>query len=104
MQNIEHFTAAGFPGAVRHGTVMVTFSADWCGHCITQNRIIDRMTCEHRFPDSVRLGRVCIDEAPLIMEKLEIEAIPTTVVFCDGMEVQRYVGIADEIELLKLLQ
>lgn len=104
MQKIENMTAAGFPGAVRHGVVLVVFSADWCAHCMTQSRIIDNMACQNRFPDTVRVAVVCIDEAPLIAEKLQIEAIPSQVVFRDGVEVRRHVGVADEAGLLELLQ
>lgn len=104
MQKIELMGAAAFPVAVRHGVVLVNFSADWCGHCVTQDRIIDGMAVDERFPDAVRVIRVCIDESPLIAEKLEIEAIPAQIIFRNGVETCRHIGVADETELLKLLQ
>ena len=104
MQKTEIISAAAFPMAVRHGTVLVIFSADWCAHCMTQNRIVYNMASRNRFPDTVRIGMVCVDDAPLVAEKLEIEAIPAQVVFRDGVELHRHIGIADENGLLQLLQ
>ncbi|MBE6399134.1 MAG: thioredoxin family protein [Lentisphaerae bacterium] len=104
MQKIEIISAAAFAGAVRHGTVLVLFTADWCGHCVTQSRIIDSMASQNRFPEAVRIGVVDVGEAPLIAEKLEIEAIPAVIVFRDGVELHRHIGIIGEDELLTLLQ
>jgi thioredoxin 1 len=103
MQKIENLTAAGFPRAVRKGVVLVEFSTGKCAYCRKMDNVIDLMAISDHFPSPVRIARVNIDDAPLIAEKLVVEAVPALVLFRDGAECRRQIGVIDEKTLLEWL-
>lgn len=104
MQKIEKLSAAAFPVAVRNGVVLVDFFAQWHGPCHKQGDVLNALAYQDRFPEEVKITKVDIDEAPVIAAKFEVDVIPTLVVFRDGEEVGRIVGMADEEKLLGLLE
>lgn len=104
MQKIEMLTAAGFPAAVKKGVVLVEFSACQCAHCRKMDNVIDRMAVSSHFPSVVKVARIDVENFPLIAEKLVVEAIPTLMLFRDGVELRRQIGIMDEDALLQWLE
>jgi thioredoxin 1 len=104
MKTIEKLTAADFPVAVRRGVVLVDFFAQWHGPCHKQGSIINGLADGDRFPEDVKVTKIDIDEAPVIAAKFEVDILPTLVVFQDGAEVERLVGMADEEQVLHLLR
>lgn len=103
MDRIEKLTAAAFPVAVRRGVVLVGFFAEWHIQCCKQGELLISMLDGGRFPNDVKITKIDVDEAPVIAAKFEVDIIPTTVVFRDGAEVGRLVGVSDEASLLELL-
>ena len=103
MQKIEKLTAAAFPVAMRNGVVLVDFFAQWHGPCHKQWDVLSALADQDRFPEEVKITKVDVDEAPVIAAKFEVDMIPTLVVFRDGEEVGRIVGVAGEKELLNLV-
>lgn len=102
MKKIEKLTAAGFPTAVRQGVVLVDFFAQWHGPCHKQGDLLNALADCDRFPDEMKITKVDIDEAPVIAAKFEVDIIPTLVVFKDGEEIGRIVGMADESGVMEL--
>jgi thioredoxin 1 len=104
MQKIEKLTAAAFPVAVRNGVVLVDFFAQWHGPCHKQWDVLSALADQDRFPEEVKITKIDVDEAPVIAAKFEVDILPTLVVFQDGAEVERLVGMADEEQVLHLLR
>lgn len=102
MQKIEKLTAAGFPVAVRRGVVLVDFFAQWHGPCHKQGDLLNALADKDQFPEEVKVTKIDIDEAPVIAAKFEVDVIPTLVVFRDGEEIGRIVGMADKNKVMDL--
>ncbi len=76
------------------GKVLVDFWAPWCGPCKMQGPILDKVAQAEGLK-----GKVCklnTDENNEISQKFNISSIPTLILFEDGKEVERMVGIQPE--------
>ncbi|MBR7121772.1 MAG: thiol reductase thioredoxin [Lentisphaeria bacterium] len=104
MKKIEKLSAAAFPAAVRRGVVLVDFFAQWHGPCHKQGDVLNALADHDRFPEEVKVTKIDIDEAPVIAAKFEVDIVPTLVVFKDGEEVGRIVGMSDEEQVMNLLK
>lgn len=77
-------------------SVLVDFNADWCGPCQMLKPIIEEISEE----SDATIVSVNIDDNDLLAESYNVQSIPCLVVFKDGKEVKRSVGLIskDEIE------
>ena len=72
--------------------VMVDFWAAWCGPCRALTPTITEL--EKEFLDTAVVAKVNVDEEPQIAAALSVRAMPTIVIFKDGIEVERLVGMS----------
>lgn len=80
--------------------VLVDFSATWCPPCQALHPIIEEIAKE---ADGYKIVTVDIDEEDELAAKYEVSSIPCLVVFRDGEEVDREVGLKPKARLLKML-
>ena len=80
--------------------VLVDFNATWCGPCRMLKPILDQVAAER--PDVTVLG-VDIDENMDLAEEYSVFSIPCLVLFRDGAEADRSVGLVPKERLLELL-
>lgn len=73
--------------------VVVDFWAPWCGPCRAMAPHFERAAKELK--DRVRLVKVNTEEAQGLAARYNIRAIPTLVLFKDGVEVKRASGAMD---------
>jgi len=76
------------------GKVLVDFWAPWCGPCRMQTPILEKLTASSEI--NAKIFKVTTDENPEIAQKYGIVSIPTLILFNDGQEVERYVGVQPE--------
>lgn len=82
------------------GTVLVDFNADWCGPCKMMKPVLETFSKEH---ENVKVIGVDIDENDELAEQYGVSTIPCLVVFKDGEEVKREVGVVPEKKLVKMV-
>ena len=99
---VQHFDSKSFNEAIASGTTLVDFWATWCGPCRMQAPILDAFEAE--MGASVKVGKVDVDEEPAIAQRFNIFSIPTIIVFRDGQEVVRTVGVTDLGGLKRLVE
>ncbi len=69
--------------------VLVDFWAAWCGPCKMMGPIIDEIAQEN---DSIKVGKINIDEQQELAVKYGIMSIPTVVLFENGEPRETSVG------------
>ena len=82
------------------GTALVDFYADWCGPCKMIAPIIEEIAAE--MPD-VTVGKINVDESGDLAARYGVMSIPTLVIFKDGIEVNRIVGLQPKANILSML-
>ena len=82
-----------------NGTVLIDFWATWCGPCRMLAPIVDEVANEH---PEIKLGKIDIDAEPELAEKFGIMTIPTLLVFKNGEQVNKSVGLIpkEQVEAL----
>ena len=81
--------------------VLVDFWAVWCGPCQMMAPILHELETE--MPD-VQIGKVNVDEQMDLARQFRVVSIPTLIIFKNGQEVQRMVGVTSKEELKDILQ
>lgn len=81
-------------------TTIIDFYADWCGPCKMMSPVIDEIAEEN---DSVKVGKLNVDEAQDIAIKYNVMSIPTIIIFKDGKEDKRFVGVTSKENILSVL-
>ena len=80
--------------------VLVDFNATWCGPCRMLKPTLDQVAAER--PD-VKVVGVDIDENMDLAEEYGVFSIPCLVLFKDGAEAERSVGLVPKDAVLALL-
>ncbi len=70
--------------------VLVDFWASWCGPCKMLSPIVDAVS---ETADGFKVGKVNVDEEGALAEKFGITSIPCLILFKDGKEANRSVGM-----------
>jgi thioredoxin 1 len=81
---------------------LLEFYADWCGSCQTMSPIIDRF--ESKMQNKLEVIKVDIDKNPQIAGIYQIKNVPTFVLFKNGKEIWRQVGLITNRELKLVFQ
>ena len=80
--------------------VLVDFYADWCGPCNAMAPVIEELAKE--LEGKVKVGKINVDENPDIAVGYNVMSIPTLIVFKNGKEEKRLVGLRNKEELINL--
>lgn len=83
---------------VRKGVFLVEFHARWCAPCRVQAAITARVAA--RTQQQAGVARMDLDRDAVLAEALRIHAIPTLILYQDGLEVRRFVGLQPEEALV----
>ena len=80
-------------------TVFLDYWATLCGQCMRQGPIVDALGEE-----GFAVGKVDVDAQPELAQRFRIMSIPTLIVFKDGKEYKKMIGLTSKEELKALLQ
>lgn len=78
--------------------VLVDFYATWCGPCQIMSPIIDEIAEENA--DTLKVGKVNIDENQDLAIKYNVMSIPTIIIVKNGKVEKTFVGVTDKNEIL----
>jgi len=81
--------------------VLVDFWAPWCGPCRMQAPILEKIAKDGSV--NATIAKLNTDENTDLAQKFGITSIPTLILFKNGSEVERMVGVQPEASLKKKL-
>ena len=100
MAEVKELDAAGFEAAVETGVTIVDFWATWCGPCKMVGPIVAEIAEEYE--GKVKVGKVNVDEEPVLAMQYNVTAIPTLFVFKNGEVADQIVGFAQKDDIVKM--
>lgn len=100
-QNILQLTDENINREMHDKIVLVDFWAAWCAPCRMMNPILNELVDE--ISTNCRIGKVNIEEHPTLAQRFNVRSIPTMIIFMDGKEVHRMVGIRSKDQILKAI-
>lgn len=98
-QNILTLTDNNFHLKTKNKLVLVDFWASWCGPCRIMAPILNDVSAGLTGDNYV--GKVDIEKFQGLAQKFKVQSIPTLILFKNGKEINRFVGIKSKDFLLK---
>lgn len=83
-----------FQSKLKGKTVLVDFSASWCGPCKAMAPVIREIKTKYK--NRATIMEIDIDTQKTLATDYMVQSIPTLIIFRDGNEVRRLVGIQSE--------
>jgi thioredoxin 1 len=97
-----HVTDANFEETIKNNRVVfVDFWANWCGPCRALPPTIEEVAKE--YAGKVLVGKLDVDENPATAERFQVFSIPTMILFVDGQETERLVGLCPKSRITDAL-
>ena len=100
-EKVVTLTDLNFQHKVKTGTVLVDFWAVWCMPCKMMVPVLNEVA--EATDGKVTIAKVNVDEQKATAAKFGIRSIPTMILFQNGREVKRIVGVKTKDYLLKEL-
>ncbi len=86
----------------RESPILVDFWAPWCGPCRMLSPILEAVAGE--LAGKLTIGKVNVDENPMIAQALGIQAIPTMLLFNEGQIIKVITGFHSKQDILNTIQ
>lgn len=83
------------------GVALVDFWADWCMPCKMIAPTVEEIARD--YAGKVKVAKVEVDEAGEVASRFNVMNIPTLIIFKDGEEAGRIVGVASKEDIAKRL-
>ncbi|MCR4719907.1 MAG: thioredoxin [Firmicutes bacterium] len=91
---IKELTQENFTEAIKaQKPILVDFWASWCGPCRMLSPVIDSLSEEYE--TQIDVGKINVDEQGALAAQFGIVSIPTVILFKDGKEAKRIIGVHD---------
>lgn len=100
-EHIVYLDDSNFKSTIGKGVTLVDFYADWCGPCRMIAPIIEELSTE--FNGKAKVAKLDIEKAQEVTSEFQVTSIPTVILFKDGQEVKRIVGLRDKDTLKNMV-
>ena len=99
MADITELSSSNFEQEVLKSSqpVLVDFWAPWCGPCRMIGPVVEELAGENA--DSLKVGKINIDDAQDIAATYGVSSIPTLMIFKNGDVIDRFVGVQPKSRL-----
>lgn len=85
----------------KDGVTLVKISTSWCQPCKRYNPIINELSLEY---NDINFGTLeadgCMD---YVKDDINVRTVPTTIIYKDGVEVERFHNIKTKKEVVEIL-
>ncbi|MDD5185367.1 MAG: thioredoxin, partial [Paludibacter sp.] len=98
-QNILTLTEKNFQQQTKTKIVIVDFWAAWCAPCRMMAPVLNDVA--DALPGNMQVGKINVEVEKALAQKFNVRSIPTLILFKDGKEVNRFVGVKTKDFLLK---
>lgn len=78
--------------------VLVDFNANWCGPCRMLRPILESIE-----NDNIKIASINIDNEEELASKYNVSSIPCLVLFENGIEIKRSIGLIPKDEIKNLI-
>ena len=79
--------------------ILIDFWATWCGPCMRLGPAV-----EEQAEEGYAVGYVDVDQNMALAQQFRVVSIPTLILFKDGTEVKRFMGLTSKDELKAALE
>ena len=95
-------TDKNFQHQTKNKVVLVDFWAAWCGPCRMMAPVLNDVASE--LTGNSHIGKVDIEQYQSLAQKFKVRSIPTLILFKDGKEINRFVGVKSKEFLFQQIQ
>jgi thioredoxin 1 len=101
-ENILTLTESNFQHQTKNRIVLIDFWAAWCAPCRMMAPVLNEIAGE--LDGNSYVGKVNIEQYQSLARKFNVRNIPTMVLFRNGKEVNRFVGVKSKDFLISQIQ
>ena len=98
-EKVLTLTEANFQQKTKNKLVLVDFWASWCAPCRMMAPVLNDVASE--LNGNSHVGKVDIQQYQSLANQFKVRSIPTLILFKNGKEINRFVGIKSKEFLLK---
>ncbi len=96
-ESIIELDEKNFDATLKNKTILVDFWAAWCMPCKMLAPVLNELAAE--LPKDKYIGKVDVEKYPNLSNRFKIRGIPTMILFKNGKEVERIVGVKTKATL-----
>jgi len=103
-QHVRDLNEAALDDELRQAKepILVDFWAPWCGPCRAMSPAVDAVA--EKLAGEAKVYKINVDDNPSVAPRFNLRGIPTLILFKDGREMNRLVGLSSMEQIVALLR